>query len=400
MIYLTFPEFNLFSMPLLILVLQGYIFAFLLIGRFLKRNHLADLFLALLLLMQGHHCTSYIIGFMGWYDTYRTTKVNYFLLNFTLLIGPLVYFYIQSVTTPYFKLRRRDWWHFAPFAVFFLYRVLMAVYDLAQPGVEQVQNGPFHEDIHQPFVTPFLSLFGLYSQILYYAFGVQIYVRYRKKLAEYFSNTYKVELNWIRNFLYTWVALYLFHSIMEVIDLSIMALHWKQSWWSHFASALVVLFLGMKGYFTNLDKLYDTNLAARKDDRVLIRNRRDKDEFRQEKKKLHTHMIDHRPFLDPDLTLSGLAGQLNMSTVKLSQTINSGLGKNFNDFINEYRVEAVKEMMLKGERSNFSLLGIAQECGFNSKATFNRTFKKFTSRTPSEFLNGQQENNSVRQSHG
>ena len=400
MIYLAFPEFNLFSMPLLILVLQGYIFAFLLIGRFLKRRHIADLLLALLLLMQGHHCTSYIIGFMGWYDTYRTTKVNYFLFNFSLLIAPLVYFYVRSVTIPYFKLRRKDWWHFTPFAALFIYKVFMAAYDLAQPGIEQVQNGPFQENIHQPYVSPFLTLIGFYSQILYYAFGIQIYVKYRKRLAEFFSNTYKVELNWIRNFLYAWAGLFVFHSIMEVIDVSIVSLHWQQSWWSHFASALVVLFLGMKGYFTNLEKLYDTSVAAGKDERPPREAQTGKEEFRQQKEKLNNFMATNRPFLDPDLTLSDLARQLNMSTIKLSQTINSGMGKNFNDFINEYRVEAVKRMMLNGERQNFSLLGIAQECGFNSKATFNRTFKKFTSRTPSEFLNTHKEGNSIGHSHG
>ena len=87
-------------------------------------------------------------------------------------------------------------------------------------------------------------------------------------------------------------------------------------------------------------------------------------------------MLRQQPYLEPELTLSELAKQLNISTSKLSQTINNGLGKNFNDFINEYRVEAVKKMMLDEKKSNFSLLGIAQECGFNSKATFNRTFKK------------------------
>ena len=107
----------------------------------------------------------------------------------------MVYFYVKSITTPYFKLRRKDWLHFLPFGMFVLYRVIMAVYDFNTPGIETVQNGPFHENIHQAYVSPFLSLFGYYSQLLYYAFSIQIYIRYRKKLVEYFSNTYKVELN-------------------------------------------------------------------------------------------------------------------------------------------------------------------------------------------------------------
>ena len=389
MIYLSFPNFNFYSMSLLMLILQGYIFAFLLLGRYLKQKHIADLFLALLLLMQGHHCTSYIIGFMGWYDTYRTTKVNYFLTNFTLIIGPLVYFYVKSITTPYFKLRRRDWWHFLPFGLFIIYRVAMAVYDLNQPGIEKVQNGPFHANVHQVYIFPFLTLFGFYSQLLYYAFSIQTYLRYRKRLVLFFSNIYKVELNWIGYFLYAWVLLFFFHSIMEVIGLVITDLRWKQSWWSHLASAVVVLFLGMKGYFTSLTKLYNSTSNARKNSKSPEAERKEKEEYQHQYTELTNYMKREEPYLDPDLTLSELARQLKTSTVKLSQTINSGLGKNFNDFINEYRVEAVKSMMLDEKKSNYSLLGIAQECGFNSKATFNRTFKKFTKLTPSEFLSKQ-----------
>ena len=92
-----------------------------------------------------------------------------------------------------------------------------------------------------------------------------------------------------------------------------------------------------------------------------------------------------RAFLDPDLTLSELAGQLGVSAHVLSQVINSGFGKNFNDFVNAYRVEEVKKRLQAGEQKQKSLLGIALDCGFNSKATFNRTFKKFTELSPSEY---------------
>ena len=61
-------------------------------------------------------------------------------------------------------------------------------------------------------------------------------------------------------------------------------------------------------------------------------------------------------------------------------------GKNFNDFVNAYRVEAFKAMLKENKHEQLSLLGIAQECGFNSKATFNRVFKKLTNTSPTEYL--------------
>jgi AraC-like DNA-binding protein len=69
----------------------------------------------------------------------------------------------------------------------------------------------------------------------------------------------------------------------------------------------------------------------------------------------------------------------------LSAAINQAYGKNFNDFVNTYRVEAVKKMLNDESVQHLSLLGIAYECGFNSKSTFNRAFKKATGVAPSAY---------------
>jgi AraC-like DNA-binding protein len=70
----------------------------------------------------------------------------------------------------------------------------------------------------------------------------------------------------------------------------------------------------------------------------------------------------------------------------MSYLINSGFGENFFQFINKYRVERAKELLNIDKLSKYSILGIAFESGFNSKTTFNTTFKKFTNQTPSEYL--------------
>ena len=98
------------------------------------------------------------------------------------------------------------------------------------------------------------------------------------------------------------------------------------------------------------------------------------------------HFTEQHPYLDPDLNLIDLAKKLNMSRAELSEVINLGFGQNFNDFINGYRIEAVKRMFSDNKQKELSLLGIAFDCGFNSKATFNRVFKKITSYSPSDYL--------------
>jgi AraC-like DNA-binding protein len=76
---------------------------------------------------------------------------------------------------------------------------------------------------------------------------------------------------------------------------------------------------------------------------------------------------------------------MNITSHQLSYVINTGFNENFFRFINQYRVEKAKELLLLEEMNRLSILGIAFESGFNSKTSFNTTFKKFTGQTPSAF---------------
>jgi len=69
----------------------------------------------------------------------------------------------------------------------------------------------------------------------------------------------------------------------------------------------------------------------------------------------------------------------------LSQTINEQLNQTFSEFINIYRVEEAKRLLLDTRKKHISILAIAEEVGFNSKSSFNAVFKKYANITPSEF---------------
>ena len=84
------------------------------------------------------------------------------------------------------------------------------------------------------------------------------------------------------------------------------------------------------------------------------------------------------------MKISELADSLTVPAYHLSQLINDEFLVNFYDFINKYRVEEAKKLLIE-DTHNYKILAIAYEVGFNSKATFNRVFKKFTDVTPSEF---------------
>lgn len=102
------------------------------------------------------------------------------------------------------------------------------------------------------------------------------------------------------------------------------------------------------------------------------------------KERLQQVMMQDKPFLKSDLKLSELADLLSVPPYQLSQLINDELLVNFYDFVNKYRIDEAKKLLVE-DTNNFKILAVAFEVGFNSKATFNRAFKKFTDYTPSEF---------------
>lgn len=104
------------------------------------------------------------------------------------------------------------------------------------------------------------------------------------------------------------------------------------------------------------------------------------------KQQVEAYMLQHKPYVNPKLTLNELAGMLKLPPYLLSKVINEGYDVNFFDFINTYRIEEFKRRMEDPHFQHYTLLSIAFEVGFNSKTAFNRSFKKITNQSPSEFF--------------
>ncbi|MBL6448600.1 helix-turn-helix transcriptional regulator [Fulvivirga sp. 29W222] len=103
------------------------------------------------------------------------------------------------------------------------------------------------------------------------------------------------------------------------------------------------------------------------------------------KRKLRTAMLADKVYLNPELTLSDLAKATGLKLTELSSFINQNMGRNFNDFINEYRVSEFKRLVSTESDSRVTIMELAYQSGFNSKASFNRLFKEYTGVTPSQF---------------
>ncbi len=382
-----FPDFNIYSTPLLVLVVQGLILTFLLFTKASKLKNVTYALLALILLITCYHRTTYTIGFMGWYDTFRNTKINYYLISLTLAVGPLIYFYIKSCVNRNSHFEKKQLLHFVPALLYVLFFIGVYIYDSSQAGFRETSNGVLVLKMGNTLWI-LQSILTSVHMFIYLYLSFQIYYKYKASLNHHYSNTFQYEMSWLRNFLYLYSFLFIYDVVQSFTDGFIFDLHWTQEWWFQFFSILVVIYVGVKGYFTSVEELpnismeLDSNrgLSANKD-----LQKTEADNYAHELEKLRTLMSEEKFYLNPQLTLRSLSQKSGLAPSHLSKIINTAAGQNFNDFVNLYRVEYVKSKLSQEETSKLSILAIALDAGFNSKATFNRVFKKLTGESPSAF---------------
>lgn len=102
-------------------------------------------------------------------------------------------------------------------------------------------------------------------------------------------------------------------------------------------------------------------------------------------KRIRLHMETVKPYLDPNFMISMLSDAVSIPVYHISQTINNRFQKNFNEFINSYRIDEAQRKLSDPGHSQTPILHIAYEVGFNSKSTFNNAFKKNTNMTPTQY---------------
>ena len=115
-------------------------------------------------------------------------------------------------------------------------------------------------------------------------------------------------------------------------------------------------------------------------------NRLTEEECKELHKKLVAYVEREKPYINPDLKMGDLASALDTSSHSLSYLLNQYLNQSYYDFINEYRVTQFKKMVADSQYSRYTLTALAELCGFSSRASFFRSFKKSTGVTPNEYI--------------
>jgi AraC-like DNA-binding protein len=291
-----------------------------------------------------------------------------------LLIPPLLWFYILELTGGRVRLSLGSVAHFFPFFVIIFCSISFGSFLSGNPLANILDSHP-----RLPF-----TIFWMFVVIQFSCYQYLIHRKwhdYQNLIRQEVSNTEDVSISWVRFFMgvFLIVNICFLFSLFAVIHLDIINVVWKSV---GVVLSLSIFALGYKGILQREIFYPDLITPATPQEPQLQRPEKPNQELVD---KLTRFMEDKKPYLDAELSLSSLSKQIGVNRNQLSQLINVGVGENFYDFINKYRVEEVKRLMVDPQKQNYNLLGMALEAGFKSKSTFNLIFKRFTGLTPTEY---------------
>ncbi|RYY24724.1 MAG: AraC family transcriptional regulator [Sphingobacteriaceae bacterium] len=387
-------QLNIYSVLLLLPFTQGILFGTLLMTRKQEKYIKANRLLGMILLLMSIKIAFWMLGFAGWYDTHDafTSLMFYFPFNTVCLMGPLLYFYFLAITNQDFRFERRHLRHlWLPATWFFLiigkFSLDFLIY-YPFPDTAAFQfgtKGPWAElDKTVPVI---LISYGSFSYYLWLT--LKAYRTYRQYTQQNFSLQENVDFIWLRNLLLAIGTGLLIMFAYQLINW-VYPLSYKADWYSYLFLGTLVYYVSIKGYQVQMEPkpaLHFIPATVQDASSIAVKSAPLPDlELRLEH--LTQLLIQEKHYLIPDLTLAQLAKMAKVNTGILSRIINTGFSLNFNDFINSYRVREVITRFELKQHQRITLLSIALECGFNSKATFNRAFKKHTGKTPVEYLAG------------
>jgi len=335
---------------------------------------------------------------IGLWFTLKLVQQNFTLTNFNmgggnllLAVGPFMYLYSYYLINAVNSFKVRDLLHFLP-PLFFSLLTIFAIDQSQKLLPEQY----FFVDENLWFRILF-SVSFLLSILLYSMYTFRLLHKHESTIEDYFSShSEKYNLRWVK-------YLHAFFSIVFLIIILMRAtkIHFAFDQPELIPHILNICFLAFT-YAVSLFGFRQGYIYEGKVVQYLSQTPKPEVEEKEEApkyeksgltdstansylNKITDYMSSQQPWRNSDLTIQLLSDQLKIPKHHITQTINSQSGKNFYQFVNEYRLEAVKTMLVDATFDHWSILGIALECGFNSKSSFNTFFKQQTGVTPSVF---------------
>lgn len=296
-----------------------------------------------------------------------------------VFLGPMLFLYVKVIVSDSKIVFKRNIIHFV-FPI--LYLLVISI-----PSLLSIVNDNYTFDYING-LEYYISFLIIYS-LIYCIISLKLLSIFQGVIKLNYSNLENKNLSWIQHLLLGTILIISIDVFTTVFELMTEELDWNIGYLTIVPIVFLIGYLGYYGVsqskillpdFLSIDNVSGTILSGTKHYKGY-----DETEMIALRATLIDIMQNHKPYLREDLTLRNLAELLEITDKKLSVLLNQYFNISFYDYINSFRVEAVKKMIKNSAFEKYTLLAIAHECGFNSKASFNRVFKKVTKISPSEY---------------
>jgi AraC-like DNA-binding protein len=366
-------------------VFQGLLLSWFFIKN-VQNNRRANLYQGLLLLSlslaifeEWLNNTGYIV---------RVLSLTNFSESLNLVFAPLFYFYIQKSLEP--EERRKEWLHFLPFVFMTFY----LVFQFIQP--DEAKYNSYIDTKHPDWgyldvtsaisddplgIRKYINQLMLIQFVVYIAAAIILLLKKFRTLNQSFFRTDNELLIILRNST--------FHFLMIILIATITKLYFGMR--SDLGTYLIASYVSFMIYSTSYQILNRSDFFDKPGSFFTFPmmkyqksslSETDKDNILA---KIKTEMEAGGYFKNNLASLSGLSKQLNESPHHVSQVINEKLNQNFFELLAFYRVEYAKKLIREDKNVKLTVEELAEIVGYNSKSSFNSAFKKYSSKTPSEY---------------
>ncbi len=346
-----------------------------------KKKSVSDIILAVWLGSAGLPLMLYYFNYEHFsyiyeHSKYIPTSLMFFNVPVLLLQSPLLYIYTLSYIKSESKFSTKYLIHFLPFGLFALFSFLIVDFNTLDFENFNIFDYRFYAALIIFF--PITIILGFF----YTSRAFFMITDFKKELKNHFSYTENIDLQWLKFLTIIIFISWTLFVLIGTLSNKIATIHN----YSLLLSTVVIFIIGFLGirnsniFIENYKKANINKQNPQKDKAIQTPL---SNETKEQIQKITDYIESEKPYLNSRLTIKELADNLNIQVYQLSKIINDGMQKNFFDFVNQYRVEEVKYQIQTNQ--NYTLLGIAYECGFNSKSSFNRIFKKHTGLTPSQY---------------
>jgi AraC-like DNA-binding protein len=352
----------------------GLLFAILFWIRAYREERLSDTLLGWIMFFLAMEIQDYTFGFAGINMLWE--ELDGFPRHFPWIFPATVYFYLHAQTNRKFTFNKRDVWHIVPYLLYFIINLIL--FSIGKEARNNFINSPIGRVAH------YIEYFVFWFPIFYYLIkSLLFYKKYLQWIETQYSNVIAVNFSWMRNFIYAFIIGYSLKLVFQVTDL-LRDLPYEQDYFWQLFIVIIIAYVSISGYASpQYSKLaYAENIETESSETTSVKEVSSNIDYEIWREKIEKLIQVDQIHLEPELSLQDVAQKLHAPTSTISAAINTLFEKNFNDYINEYRVSTFKEKIKDPNLKHLTLLSIAFECGFNSKATFNRAVKKSTGLSP------------------